>query len=294
MFSSSQVMVYPGWGVPGAGGIIIRLHGLGVGLHVDLGGLQSAVSQERLDGCDRRTGGEQVVGKGVAQAVAGQVHLSLRAVMHQAHVDGGGRQTVELVGQEDEIAPGRRALGQVAAQGVLCLEREVHRALAGALAAHHQARGRLVQVQVSQQQAGDFADAQPTAQHEDEYGFVAGVIDHGKEGTQVVFLHRAGQALRLAQEVAAGDDRANQCRVFVCQVSEERQDSCQAAVDRGGLEAVRNLDVDKVVDVAVGDHGRRAVANYSSELPEIVCIVSPGARLGIAAAHPVDEVIDLG
>ena len=47
---------------------------------------------------------EQVVGEGVAQAVGGQVDLGLLAVAHQALVDGGGGQAVELVAEEDEVA----------------------------------------------------------------------------------------------------------------------------------------------------------------------------------------------
>ena len=73
-----------------------------------------------------------------------------------------------------------------------------------------------------------------------------------KKRAQVLFLHRSRQALRLAQVVAAGQDRANQVRIFVGKVGvQSDQDRGQAAVDGGGLEALAELlAADETVDVA--------------------------------------------
>ena len=92
------------------------------------------------------------------------------------------------------------------------------RPFARAFAVDDEARAGFVQVEVGQAQVGDFADAQPTAQHEDEHGAVAKRLSghawrtasvHGdKEGFERVWLNRAGQALPFAQEVAFGQDGA--------------------------------------------------------------------------------------
>lgn len=54
----------------------------------------------------------------------------------------------------------------------------------------------------------DFADPQTSAQHQGEYGAVTHIVDGGKEFSQVLFVHRAGEPLRLLQRMPPGNDRA--------------------------------------------------------------------------------------
>ena len=151
-----------------------------------------------------------------------------------------------------------------------------------------------VQVEIGHKQVGNFRDTQATAQHKDEHGPVVGMIDSGEEQTQVVFLHRTGQALRLAEEVTMGQHRTDQGRVFVGQESVQREDGCQAAIDGGGLEPFGSLQADEAVDIAKGDGVGCAIPHQVGELPQVVGVVLPGARPGITAAYPVDELLDLG
>ena len=74
----------------------------------------------------------------------------------------------------------------------------------------------------------------------------------------------------------------------------EGHDGCQAAVDRGGLEALVGLLGDEAVDVVKGDGAGRPVADAGCELLEVVAVIAPGAGLGVAAAHPIDEAFNLG
>jgi len=49
--------------------------------------------------------------------------------------------------------------------------------------------------------------------------------------------------------MAANDHRADQGRVFVGKVGVKGHDGCQAAVDGGGLIALRELEADEAIDV---------------------------------------------
>jgi len=110
----------------------------------------------------------------------------------------------------------------------------------------------------------------------------------------MVFLDGAGQALRLAEVVAVGKHRANQGGIIVGEEGVEGNDGCKAAVDGGGLKAPRFLGVHKAVDLAEGDRSGCHVSDLRGELAQVVVVVLPGAGVGVAPAHPVDELVDLG
>ena len=99
------------------------------------------------------------------------------------------------------------------------------------------AREGLSQIEVCQLQAGDFRNAQPATQHEQEHGAVARIGDDGKEGLEVLFRHRPRQTLLFTQQVAPGMHRAGQRIILHREKGIECHDRRQAAVDGGGLEA---------------------------------------------------------
>jgi hypothetical protein len=67
-----------------------------------------------------------------------------------------------------------------------------------------------------------------------------------------------------------------------------------AAVDRGGLVASRDLVFDETVDILVGDLAGRAVSDHGGELLQIVAVIAPGTRVGVATSQPVDETLNIG
>jgi len=54
------------------------------------------------------------------------------------------------------------------------------------------------------------------------------------------------------------------------------------------------LQIHEAVHLAEGDGTGRNVTDQRSKLAQVVTIIFPGARLRIAAAYPVDELLDLG
>jgi hypothetical protein len=105
-------------------------------------------------------------------------------------------------------------------------------------------------------------------------------------------VDRPRQALGLPQVMAVRQHRANQ----ICIVCGEENIECKhgrnAAVDRAGFEASFGLDGDEMVYVAMSDLFGIAIPDDLDELVQVIAIIPPGARLWIAAVHPIDEPFD--
>src|SRR5262249_45357943 len=103
------------------------------------------------------------------------------------------------------------------------------------------------------------------------------------------FRHRAGQALRLPQVMAAWVHRADQLLVPGSQEGIQGHDSGQTAVDGAGLEAPLALKSNKPVYVSEGNFPRWFVPDRCDEEAQVMAIAPPGAGTGVGAPPPVDE-----
>ncbi len=104
--------------------------------------------------------------------------------------------------------------------------------------------------------------------------------------------HRSWQPLRIMHDMPMRQDRADQHRVFVREKGIQRLHRGQATIDRGGLETVFGLLYYEVVNIVEGDRGGWLIAHHFDELFEVVPVIAPGTRLGVAAAQPIDEAVN--
>jgi len=220
-------------------------------------------------------------------------------------VDGGGGKPGKLVAEKDMLIGRGGPLAQVAAQRPLSLRGEVDRAFPLPFSACYQAWFGFVQVQIGEQNPGDFPNSETAPEHEQKHGPVThpvvwfsfggrGVLDGGEEGPQSILLHRSRQALPLAQGVAARQHRADDLWYIVREKGVEGDERGQAAVDGSGQKAARLLQIHEAVHLAEGNRSGWDIPDQGGELAQVVAVVLPGARFGIAPAHPVDELVDLG
>ena len=102
--------------------------------------------------------------------------------------------------------------------------------------------GRSCQEEVAQAELGHFGDAQTAAQHEQEDGPVADVVDDGEQLLDGAARGTARAGVGVAQQVAVAQDGALEGGVLVGQEVVEGGDGGQAAVDGAAFEAALGLE----------------------------------------------------
>ena len=93
--------------------------------------------------------------------------------------------------------------------------------------------GLLGPVNIVQAEAGDFTDAQATAQHQQRQGMIHGMRDLGEEGADVVLRERLGQRATPAQEMTGFDRVAREAVVLHHEVLKKMFEGIEPPVNRG-------------------------------------------------------------
>jgi hypothetical protein len=103
----------------GAGGIIVVLDLVVVGLDIGLSALDPAMPHELLDGRHRHICIDQVIGEGVPEPVGSDRNGAFLAIAHEPQVDGMRGEFLELIGEKDEVARGGGPNVKIVAQSLL-------------------------------------------------------------------------------------------------------------------------------------------------------------------------------
>ena len=132
-------------------------------------------------------------------------------------------------------------------------------------------------VNIPQPEAGDFTDAQATAQHEQRQGMIHRVRDVGEEGADVVLRERLGQRAPPTQEMTRFDRIAREAVILHHEVFKEMFEGIQPPVDRGRGELRLALLLDERLDVPPG-HGTGRFVERRKKQAQIPAIILNGMR----------------
>jgi len=94
--------------------------------------------------------------------------------------------------------------------------------------------------------------------------------------------------------MAIGDNGAGEGGMLDDQIVVQAGDGGQPPVNGAGLEPFVCLDLDKLVDMAIGDCFNGDVSDGGNKQIEVVLVVSPSAGGGAAAAHPMNKLRNFG
>lgn len=140
--------------------------------------------------------------EGVAKLMAGHLNARFLTVLLQNKLDAGYRKSFATLGNENRPIISDRAAGEPIVKCGVCWRRKVDHTLPVSLSVHFQAGWIIIEEHTFQSEVVNFPYSQSAFEHEGEHGFVAFVMDDGKESFNLFFAGISRQRMRLAEEVS--------------------------------------------------------------------------------------------